>query len=108
MRSAICSRPRRENGAAVKGHSLDESDDPLVNAAAFELAQILARKGIAADEIRITLSSSPKAPESTTVNIRLLSLTDLTDAPDTLPDFDGLYGVFALLDLDEEEEAFLG
>lgn len=92
----------------MKGHSLDESDDPLVSAAAFELAQILARKGIAADEIRISFSGAPKESESTTVNIRLLSLGDLTDSPDTMPDFDGLFGVFALLDLDEEEEAFLG
>jgi hypothetical protein len=92
----------------VKGHSLDESDDPLVSAAAFELAQILARKGIAADEIRITFSSTSKALEPKTVNIRLFSFTDLTDSPDTLPDFDGLNGVFALLDLDEEEGAFLG
>jgi hypothetical protein len=84
----------------ANGSSFDESDDPVVSAAAFELAQILARKGIAADEIKITFSSSSEIPAPTTVHIQLLSLSESSD---TLPDFDGLYGVFALLDLDEEE-----
>lgn len=84
----------------MEGHSFDESDDPLVSAAAFELAQILARKGIAADEIRIRFSSSSTASTPTTVNIQLLSLTE---SPDTQPDFDGLYGVYCLLEVDEEE-----
>jgi hypothetical protein len=84
----------------VNGSSFDESDDPLVSAAAFELVQILARKGIAADEIRITFSSVSKASPATTVNIELLSLTETADIQ---PCFPGLHGVFALLDIDEEE-----
>lgn len=80
--------------------SFDESDDPLVNAAAFELVQILASKGIAADEIRIRFSSVAANCVPTTVNIELPSMSD---AIDTQPDFAGLNGVLALVDIDEEE-----
>lgn len=84
----------------VDENSFDESDDPLVSAAAFELVQILARKGISADEIKIRFSSVSEDCVPTTVNIELLSMTESLE---TQPDFDGLYGVFALLDIDEEE-----
>lgn len=84
----------------VGGSSFDESGDPLVSAAAFELVQILARKGIAADEIRITFSSFAEKLPVTTVNIELLSLSETADIQ---PCFPGLHGVFALLDIDEEE-----
>lgn len=84
----------------VNQGSFDESDDPLVSAAAFELVQILACKGIAADEIRITFSSVPADRIPTTVNIELLSMTE---SAETQPDFDGLNGVLALFDIDEEE-----
>ncbi len=87
----------------MNGSSFDESDDPLVSAAAFELVQILANKGIAADEIKITFSSSMESATPTTVNIELLSLSEATDIQ---PCFSGLNGVFALMDIDEEEASF--
>lgn len=89
----------------MNGNSFDESDDPLVSAAAFELVQILAAKGIAADEIRIKFSSLSGIPPATTVSIELLSLSE---AVDTQPCFSGLNGVFALMDVDEEEGTLHG
>lgn len=83
----------------VNKSSFDGSDDPEVSAAAFELVQILARKGIAPDEIRITFTSFSESSPTTTVNIELLSLTETADVQ---PCFPGLHGVFALLDMDEE------
>ena len=82
----------------MNGSSFNASDDPSVSAAAFELVQVLADKGVSADEIRITFSSSSGSSPATTVNIELLSLSE---AADTQPCFSGLNGVFALMDIDD-------
>lgn len=82
------------------GNLIEGSDDPLISAAAFDLVQVLARKGITAGEINITFSGSCGLPDGATVNIVLPSLTDPADAE---PKFPGLQGVFALFCPDEEE-----
>lgn len=69
----------------------DESGDPLVSEAAFQLIQVLSNHGVTAGEINISFGT--EAPEGVSVNIQLPALTDSLD---TQPDFAGLRGVFAL------------
>lgn len=81
----------------VNGRVFDESGDPLITAAAFGLVQMLARQGVVAEEIRIRFSSS-ESPEPESVTIQLPSLSE----PQGIrPDFDGLNGVYAVLDVDD-------
>lgn len=84
----------------MNGRTFDASGDPLISAAAFELLQHLIRKGVVADEIRIKFSSSLEVPAHTTVTIELPSMAE---PPEIRPDFDGLHGVYALMDVEEEE-----
>lgn len=84
------------------GHLIEGSDDPSICAAAFDLVQLLARKGITAGEINITFSNSCGLPDGARVNIVLPSLTDPADAE---PKFQGLQGVLALFSQNEEEAA---
>jgi hypothetical protein len=85
-------RLRPEDGAVVKDViTYDESCDPLVGEAAFELVEVLSRHGVTAGEIRITFGS--EAPEGASVKIELPALTDSITAQ---PDFPGLQGVLAL------------
>ena len=87
----------------MNGRTFDESGDPLISAAAFELLQHLIRKGVVADEIRIRFSRSSDVPaHTTTVTIELPSMAE---PPEILPDFEGLHGVYALIDVEEEEKA---
>lgn len=81
----------------VNGRVFDESGDPLITAAAFGLVQLLAREGVVAEEIKIRFSSSAE-PAPTTVTIQLPSLSE---PPGIRPDFEGLNGVYAVLDVDE-------
>lgn len=85
------------------GDSCQGTDDPLVTAAAFELVQVLTRKGIIPREINISFAGGGAEPGSQMVNIELPSLTD---AVDTQPKFPGLQGVFVLFS--DEEEAIHG
>jgi hypothetical protein len=85
------------------GNSCQGTDDPLVTAAAFELVQVLTRKGIVPREINISFTGGDAEPASQLVNIELPSLTD---AVNIQPKFPGLQGVFALFS--DEEEALDG
>lgn len=82
------------NGDSCQG----PDDDPLVTAAAFELVQVLGRKGIVPKEIHISFVGGDTEPASELINIELPTLTD---SMETEPEFPGLQGVFALF-IDEE------
>jgi len=98
MRSDNLARLRREDGAVVRDVvTYDESGDPLVSEAAFELVQVLSRHGVTAGEIKITFGDSD-TPEGSRVNIELPALTD---SPTEQPDFPGLQGAFALFTVED-------
>lgn len=79
--------------AAMNENSFDRLGLPLVKAA-FMLIQLLACKGITIDEIDIKFSVGGSQDAST-------EPTAMTEPIDTQPDFDALWGVFVLVDVDE-------